>query len=328
LAGGEFMLLAPGLDPDDAQALGERLMSRVTGLLDSQFGLNGNHLHLGIATYHHGQTPTQVREQTEQALLAAIASSDNAVTVQEVPDRKRDDLPWQTLLSQGLRERAFFLQAFPVIHSDGRPLHDEMALRLRHPDTGAELTAGRFMPFATRMGLTPALDLEACRQALALLRASPHPLAINLAIESAQSEAFLDDLVALLSAEPETARQLWFEVNEHGLEGELSTLRQLTDRLRPLDCHVGIDHFGRHFSSLPHLHDLGLDYLKIDSSLIAGLDSNPGNQAVVKAIASIASGLGLLTIAERVQTPAEREALHALGVSGLTGPLVTLIGKT
>lgn len=327
LAGGEFMLLAPGLDQAGAQTLGERLISRVTGLLDSQFALNGNHLHLGVALYHHGQAPAQVRQQTEQALLAAIAAGDNAVTVQEVPERHSDDLPWQALLSQGLREQCFFLQAFPVTHSDGRPLHDEMMLRLRHPDTGAELAAGRFMPFATRMGLTPALDLEACRQALALLRAHPHPLALNLAIESAQSAEFLDALTALLGAEPEMARHLWFEVSEHGLSSELPTLRQLADRLRPLGCHVGIDHFGRHFSSLPHLHDLGLDYLKIDSSLITGLDSNPGNQAVVKAIASIAGGLGLITIAERVQTTAEQEILQALGVSGLTGPLVTPAGK-
>lgn len=320
--GGEFMLLAPGIDAGAARLLGEQLTSQVTRLLDSQYELNGNHLHMGIALYHHGQPAAQVREQAEQALLAAIATGDNAIAMEDVPERRHDSEPWQALLDRGLKTHAFFLQAFPVQHADGRVLHDEMALRLRHPDTGIELPAGRFMPFATRSGLTPALDLEACRQALALLRTSPRALALNLSIESAQSTAFLDDLIALLSAEPASARQLWFEVSEHGLSGELSTLRQLTDRLRPLACHVGIDHFGRHFSSLPHLHDLGLDYLKIDSSLIAGIDGNPGNQAVVKAIASIAGSLDLLTIAERVQTPAEQAMLAELGVSGLTGPLL------
>lgn len=326
-AGGEFMLLCPGLEQDAAQRLAEQLAAQATSLMDSQYTLNGNLLHIGIALYQHGQTPAQVRNCAEQALLAAINSGDNAVAVQQVAARDSDDMPWQTLLTQGIREHAFFLQAFPVIHQDGRRLHDEMALRLRHPDTGAELAAGRFMPFATRMGMTPALDLEACRQAMLMQGASPHPIALNLSIESAQSADFLDALVALLSADPETARQLWFEVSEHGLSGELSTLRQLTDRLRPLDCHVGIDHFGRHFSSLPHLHDLGLDYLKIDSSLISGIDASPGNQAVVKAIASIAGGLGLLTIAERVQTTAERQVLAELGVSGLTGPVVTAPGR-
>lgn len=47
----------------------------------------------------------------------------------------------------------------------------------------------------------------------------------------------------------------------------------------------------------------------------------------MKAIASIAGGLGLLTIAERVQTTAERQVLAELGVSGLTGPVVTAPGR-
>lgn len=316
------MLLAPGLDEAGARQLGEQLMAEATALLDNQYQLNGNHLHMGIALYHHGQPAAQVREQCEQALLSAIASADNAVAIEDVPERRSELLPWHSLLEQGLATHGFFLQAFPVAHLDGKPLHDEMTLRLRHPETGAELPAGRFMPFATRHGLTPALDLETCRLALSLLRNAPRALALNLSIESVQSGDFMDKLVALLSAERESARHLWFEISEHGLSGELHLLRQLTERLRPLECRVGIDHFGRHFSSLPHLHDLGLDYLKIDSSLIAGIDANPGNQAVVKAIASIAGSLDLLTIAERVQTPAEQVTLAELGVSGLTGPVL------
>lgn len=321
-AGGEFMLLAPGLDQGSAQQLGEQMLAQVAARLDNQYQLNGNHLHMGISHYHHGQAAAQVREQAEQALLTAISSGDNSVAIQDVPERQGEIVPWQSLLLDGLKSHAFFLQPFPVVHLDGRALHDEMALRLRHPETGAELPAGRFMPFATRNGLSPELDLETCRLALSLLRNDPRPLALNLAIESVQSSDFLDRLVALLAAEPASARQLWFEVGEHGLSGELSILRQLTTRLRPLQCHVGIDHFGRHFSSLPHLHGLGLDYLKIDSSLITGIDSSPGNQAVVKAIASIAGSLDLLTIAERVQTQAERDTLARLGVSGLTGPVL------
>lgn len=321
-AGGEFMLLAPGLDNGAVKELAEQLVAQVTSLLDNQYRLNGNQLHMGIALYHHGQAAAQVREQAEQALLSAISSSDNAIAIQEVAERQKEIIPWQSLLRDGLTAHAFFLQAFPVVHRDGSALHDEMALRLRHPETGAEVPAGRFMPFATRSGLSSALDLEACRLALTLLRSNPRPLALNLSIESVESSDFLDRLVALLAAEPVSARHLWFEVSEHGLSGELSILRQLTERLRPLRCHVGIDHFGRHFSSLPHLHDLGLDYLKVDSSLISGIDSSPGNQAVVKAIASIAGSLGLLTIAERVQTEAERDTLAKLGVSGLTGPIL------
>lgn len=320
--GGDFLLLAPRLGVAAARALGEEFMPRLVARLDGKHGLRGNVAHLGIAAYRHGQAPEQVRQQAADALQAALDRADNAVVLEEAAAPVAPQPAWPELLARGLAERCFYLQEFPVVAADGGLLHEEMALRLRHPDSGLALSAGSFMPWATRHGLSPALDLEATHQALARIRANGRPLAINLAIESVQSADFLEQLVKELRAFPEQSSQLWFEVSEHGLHGELRTLRQLTDSLRPLGCHIGIDHFGRHLSSLPHLHELGLDYLKIDSSLVDSLDSHPGNQALVRAMASVAQALGLLTIAERVRTPAERELLLKLGVSGLTGPVL------
>lgn len=320
--GGEFLLLAPRLDPVTAEQLGEALLNHLVTRLDDLFERRGNLGHIGIAAYRHGQSPAQVREQAGAALQAALARGDNAVALVRVDGDEAARPDWAALLGRGLRERGFHLQEFPVVTADGALLHEEVALRLRHPDSGETLSAGRFMPFATRHGLSPALDLEATHQAVARIRATGRPVAINLAIESVQSVDFLAQLVKELRAFPDQSAHLWFEVSEHGLAGELRTLRQFADALRPLGCHIGIDHFGRHLSSLPHLHELGLDYLKIDSSLVDGLDQHPGNQALVRAIASVAQALGLLTLAERVQTPAEREVLARLGVSGLTGPIL------
>jgi EAL domain-containing protein (putative c-di-GMP-specific phosphodiesterase class I) len=298
-------------------------MRRVVGLLEDGFGQRGNLAHLGVAHYRHGQSADLVRQQADLALRAALARGDNAVAVQESATADPDpDTDWAALLQRALADGGLHLQEFPVVHADGRLLHEEVALRLRHPGTGEVLAAGRFMPWATRLGLSAALDLEATRQALARIRGTGRPVAINLAIESAASTAFLAELAATLEAAPELSARLWFEVGEHGLEGELRVLRELAATLRPFGCHLGIDHFGRHLSSLPHLHELGLDYLKIDSGLVAGVDAHPGNQALVQAIASVAGALGLLTIAERVRTAAERETLAGLGVSGLTGPIV------
>lgn len=320
--GGDFLLLAPRLDAEAAKALGDALMARIVARLDSKHGLTGNVAHLGIAAYHHGQNAERVRTQAASALQAALDVGDNAVMVQATTEAPAAAPDWRTLLARGLAERCFYLQEFAVVASDGRLLHEEMALRLRHPDTGAALPAGAFMPWAARHSLSAALDLEAAHQAIARIRATGRPAAINLSIESVQSADFLDLLVKELKAFPEHTGKLWCEVSEHGLRGELHTLRQFAAALRPLGCHVGIDHFGRHLSSLPHLHELGLDYLKIDSSLIAGLEANPGNQALVRAIAAVAQALGLLTIAERVQSLAERETLAKLGVGGLTGPVL------
>jgi EAL domain-containing protein (putative c-di-GMP-specific phosphodiesterase class I) len=70
------------------------------------------------------------------------------------------------------------------------------------------------------------------------------------------------------------------------------------------------------------LHNLGLDYLKIDGTFVRGLDSNLGNQTFLKGLASIAHGIDFIVIAEGVATNAELSALASIGIDGATGPAI------
>jgi len=70
------------------------------------------------------------------------------------------------------------------------------------------------------------------------------------------------------------------------------------------------------------LHDLGLDYLKVDASFIRGLDSNPGNIAFLKGLSGIAHSIDLHVLAEGVATDDELKALEGVGFDGATGPAI------
>jgi EAL domain-containing protein (putative c-di-GMP-specific phosphodiesterase class I) len=85
---------------------------------------------------------------------------------------------------------------------------------------------------------------------------------------------------------------------------------------------MGLEHFGRQFSEVGRLHDLGLDYLKVDASFVRGLDANSGNQAFLKGLSTIAHGIGLKVIAEGVASEAELLTLRDVGFDGATGPVV------
>ncbi len=90
--------------------------------------------------------------------------------------------------------------------------------------------------------------------------------------------------------------------------------------LRSYGCQVGVEHFGRQFSQIGQLHDLGLNYIKVDASFTRRLDTNPGNQAFGKGISSIAHNMGLLVIAEGVASESEFTLLSEVGFDGATGP--------
>jgi EAL domain-containing protein (putative c-di-GMP-specific phosphodiesterase class I) len=70
------------------------------------------------------------------------------------------------------------------------------------------------------------------------------------------------------------------------------------------------------------LHDLGIDYLKVDASFIRQLEANAGNQAFLKGLAGIAHGIGLMVIAEGVVSEAELQALAMVDFDGATGPAI------
>jgi EAL domain-containing protein (putative c-di-GMP-specific phosphodiesterase class I) len=89
-----------------------------------------------------------------------------------------------------------------------------------------------------------------------------------------------------------------------------------------LGCKIGIKHVGSQIARLGELHDLHLDYIKIDASIIRGIDHNTGNKAFLKGICLIAHSISLMTIAEGVQTDLEMAALPELGVDAMTGPAV------
>jgi EAL domain-containing protein (putative c-di-GMP-specific phosphodiesterase class I) len=115
---------------------------------------------------------------------------------------------------------------------------------------------------------------------------------------------------------------LWLELAEEGAFKHMGAFRSLCPSVKALGCHVGLEHFGHRFSQIGQLHDLGLDYLKVDASFVRGIDSNAGNSAFLKGLCSIAHNIGLQVLAEGVSTTEELQALEKLGFDGATGPAV------
>ena len=229
---------------------------------------------------------------------------------------------WRKLLDGAIQTQRLRLIEFPVANSRGQLLHLECPLRLQAAEGGEWLTAGSFMPIASRLAMTSELDLAAARLALDRIAAGAAAVAVNLSGESLLAPDFRHRLLALLGARKDLAPRLWLEVSEIGAFRHFAEFQTFCNVLRPLGCRLGIEHFGRQFSDIGRLHDIGLDYIKVDGSFIRAIDSQPGNQAFLKGLCSIAHNIGLTVIAEGVQTAAELAALPDLGFDGATGPAV------
>jgi predicted signal transduction protein with EAL and GGDEF domain len=323
LNGADFALLVPGLVAPKATA--ESLLQALTQAA-AAFLPERATTWLGCGYFPRGIEVETILAQVDMALAAVEAEGRNGLRMVDLyqgDEAPRSSAEWSKLIFRALEQRWVRLVSFPVAALDGKLLHRECPLRLMFDENGEWQPAGRFLPVAERLKLTPQLDLAAVTLGLDELEAQPQlmGLAINLSASSIQLPEFRSELQKLLRRRPGTLR-LWLEVSEAGALAHFDAFRALCQDLRDVGCQMGIEHFGRQFSEIGRLHDLGLDYIKVDASFIRGLDGNAGNQSFLKGLSTIAHGIGLKVIAEGVTSEAELLALVGVGFDGATGPAV------
>ncbi len=330
LNGADFAVILPGEASarTSAEALLKALIEAAAPFVAGEMVAS-----IGAGKFAQSMEMGTVLARIDSALATAEAAGGN--TVREAEASLDDELPrtaeqWSQMIHRALERNWVRLVSFPVADLSGRLLHRECPLRLMFDEKGEWLPAGRFLPIAERLKLTPALDLAAIALGLQELKVKPEltGLAINLSASSLEDATFREKLLALLRTERNAAFRLWLEIAEGGALKHLSMFRELCQELKAVGCRVGLEHFGRQFSRIGELHDLGLDYLKVDASFVHGIEGNTGNQAFLKGLCGIAHSIGLQVFAEGVTNNSEMEALKQVGFDGATGPAIKDPGQS
>lgn len=322
LNGADFTLLLPG--NDNPEPFADRLLALLRDLVSAGL-IDGEQIgHIGSGVYRHGESLASLLSRVDAAIATAEGEGSLGWRCANSGDAQcaNNNADWKKVLECAIESHRLRLIEFPVANSSGTLLHLECPLRLQAVEDGEWLAAGSFMPVASRLAMTSELDLAAVNLALERLAIGIPSVAVNLSGESVFDRSFRQRLHDLIASRRELASRLWLEVAETGAFQHFDEFITYTQLLRPLGCRLGIEHFGRQFSQIGRLHDIGLDYLKVDGSFIRAIDSQPGNQAFLKGLCSIAHNIGLTVIAEGVQSAEELNILPELGFDGATGPAV------
>ena len=320
LNGADFALLAP--DEIAISEVADKIVALLSQQLTAEWSTENNHFHVGAIRYHRSDDIATLLSTADQALAVAESKGPNGWHAQEDKEAPlaRSTDAWRNLLSTAVAEKRLKLALFPVQTPSGQSLHQESVIRLQVTQEGPWLVAGDFIPMATRLKLSSTLDLEVVRLALKILQSSAGDIAVNLSAETIADWGFHNRLSSLLNQHAELCARLWIEVSEYGAFCQLEAFRDLARSVKALHCRIGIEHAGQRLGDLAQLADLGLDYLKVDSSLVRAIDQHSGNQALLKGLCKMAHTFGITVIAEGVQTEAELSLLPQLGFDAATGP--------
>jgi diguanylate cyclase (GGDEF)-like protein len=328
--GDEFTILLDVTTEADATAVADRILEA----LEEPFSLAERDVavttSIGIAVTPSagpatGRRPDPIRD----ADLAMYRAKDAGGRRWELYDPSmdadvRDRLDQETDVRRAVAAGEFHLEYQPVIDlRTGRMTGVEALVRWDHPERGS-VSPGEFIPVAERTGLIVPLGRwvldEACRQARLWQDAGLDlHVAVNLSTIQFAEAGLVDDLAGTIRRHGIDARRLVLEVTESvfidNAEQAVATMTAIGD----LGVALALDDFGQGYSSLSYLKKLPLQLVKIDRAFVDGLPRSAADQAIVRAVVSLASELGMAVLAEGVETLDQLDHVRRLGCGSVQG---------
>ncbi|MCZ2810197.1 EAL domain-containing protein [Modestobacter sp. VKM Ac-2979] len=330
LGGDEFVVLCRDCDVDGALALAERFQSTFDEPFDLGERVTRLTVSIGVATAP-GDDPdlrsTDLVRDADLAMYAAKAAGRNRVRVFS-PDL-RSAVEQKVLVAAELREAIeagqLVLHYQPVLHlPSGEVSGVEALVRWQHPERGL-LSPCDFIPLAEQTGVVVQLTRwvlgEATRQAAAWERAGLSLVTgVNISAAHFATGTLVADVHDALDAAGLAPERLVLELTETSVaEDPLRAAAQFA-QLRVTGVEVSIDDFGSGFSSLSQLVSIPAGVLKLDRSLIAGIEVRRSESAAaIAAVVGLAAACGMRSLAEGVETAGQLELVAELGCTHAQG---------
>ena len=242
-------------------------------------------------------------------------------------DRALARVATERALREALDAGQLRLHYQPIVSLDSGAMESVEALvRWEHPERGL-VPPGEFIPIAEESALILQIGAwtlrEACEQAAAWRGRfggeAPLPVSVNVSARQLGQPELPEIVRRTLADTGLSADDLAIELTETALIEESSVPAASLRELKALGVKIVLDDFGTGFSSLSHLQRFPIDALKIDRAFVMNLGAGEDDSAIVRAIAAMATALGLEVVAEGVETAEQAEQARSLGCGWAQG---------
>jgi diguanylate cyclase (GGDEF)-like protein len=332
IGGDEFVVLAPEVDGHlHAAAISARLIAELSrddtgGVVERVAASVG----ISVSVGGRGTAETLLHEADTAMYRAKSLGGGRAEMFDAALGRQaKQRASARKTLDAALDERRIAVHFQPLVNlSSGRIAGFEALARIAERD-GSLLPPADFIPVAEDSGLVVPLGEQvlalACQEARGWQPAGVADRSLTVAVNLSPRQFGPGNLTEIVQQTLERTGLapscLHLELTETAImDLHPDILRQL-ERIRGLGVEVGLDDFGTGYASLTHLRRLPLSFVKIDQSFVQGLGIELEDARIVSAVVDLAANLGLRSIAEGVETAAQRDWLRDLGCDQAQGYL-------
>lgn len=260
-----------------------------------------------------GETAEELISNADLALYKAkTVRGSSAAYTPELRDSVEQRFTLLSELRDALREEQFVLHFQPKVNlRSGVVVGAEALLRWSHPARGV-MQPAQFIDIAADSELALPIGrwviAEACRRAAEWNEAAGRPVSVAVNVfpnQAKRSHTLREDVENALSQAGLEPALLEIEITENTVLDSSQEFREVLAHFRSSGISIALDDFGTGYASLNSLTDFPIDTIKIDRRFIRGVSQREGNDAVLKAMATLGRELGLKSVAEGVESVEE-----------------------
>ena len=327
LGGDEFAILLEGSDESLAITVSDRLLDRLSKairLASREISLGAS---VGIVLHDGGSGEgDELMRHADLAMYEAkkAGRGRHAVFHQDMGRELGELLGLEHEIRLGLQRNEFTVHYQPQVSLGSQQIVGVEALLRWHSPTRGLVPPAQFIPVAEATGLIQPLGeyvlRESCRQAARWTEQALLPerfvVWVNASAKQLSASGFGNLVRSALSASDLPATRLGLEVTETAIVAEgAGGDRAIAElhALHELGVHIAIDDFGTGFSSLAQLRRFPVDLIKVDRSFVQGIEHDAKDEAITTHTVNLAHAIGVLAIAEGVESDGQLTSIVELG---------------
>lgn len=327
----EFVMLLPGSGRQEAERVGRRLVDAVHQPLNIGTTRMRPSASIGIVLARPDEDVHELLERAERAMSEAKREGGGRcflATDAALPERggkylAREELCVEEALHRALESGGLYLDYQPIVAVDsGEAIAAEALMRCRVDNE--TMAPGRFIPVAEKTGLISHLgdwSLVTAAECVSRLYARGVRLTVAVNVSRVQllTPQFAKSLHGVLAYTGIDPANLELEITESLFMDSSDVVRRNLQAAKAAGFPLVLDDFGTGYSSLACLKDLPASKIKLDRAFVVDLPGDRRSLGVARAVAGLASGLGIRVVAEGVETAEQLRMLARAGIDSVQG---------